>query len=138
MSRKLNPVPNISSELVGELTHLPRLIMLSDCSLLIAERDGNLTTIIFSSILVATEVAYTLRGIWDGLNSVDIYQPDSAAVQNALALVKLELGLEEIEYCTAGECCFLEDKGGIRIFRSARAGKSKMLASFFVDDRSLA
>lgn len=134
MSRKSNPVPNISSESVGELTRLLRLTPVFDCSLFIVERDSDLITILFNSTSVAREIAYTLRGSWDGLNSVVIHQPDRVAVQNALALVKLELGLREIEYCTAGECCLLENEGEMRIFGSARAGKSVALASYFVNN----
>lgn len=132
------PVPNISSESVSELAQLFRLTPVFDCILSVAEREGDRITIMFSKMSVAREVAYTLRGIWDRLNSVDIYQPDWAAIQNALALVKLELGLTEVEYCTTGECCLLENRGEMRIFGSARAGKSVMLASYFVDDLSLA
>lgn len=135
MSRKSNPVPNISSESVGELTRLLRLTPVFDCSLFIVERDSDLITILFNSTSVAREVAFTLRGSWDELNSVVIHQPDRVAVQNALALVKLELGLrEEVEYCTVGECYLLENRGGMRIFGSARAGKSVMLASYFVNN----
>lgn len=136
--RKLNPAPNISSESITELITILSATTMYSCSLSMPEIDSDRINIMFASLVAAREVAYILRGDWDGLNAVTIYQPDAVAIHNALALVKLDLGLEEVEYCTAGECCLLENKGAMRVFEGTRSGKSIMLADFFVDDRSLA
>lgn len=92
--------------------------------------DAGKITMLFSSVLAAREVAYMLRGDWDGLNAVTIYQPDAVAVQNALALLKLELGLEEVSYCQLGEDCSVLVLPPIQIFSTARSGKSVLMAEF--------
>ncbi|PSB27623.1 hypothetical protein [Chlorogloea sp. CCALA 695] len=89
-------------------------------------------TLLFGSALVAREVAYMLRGDWDGLNAVTIYQPDMVAVKNALALLKLELGLEEVNYCHAREYCSVLVLPPIQIFSTARSGKSVLMAEFLM------
>lgn len=134
--RKTNPAANISSESFAELIKILRATTVFNFDL--SNVDGDRITIVFASAVAARETAYMLRRDWDGLNAVTIPQPDSVAIHNALALVKLELGLEEVEYCRAGECCLLENKGVMRLFEGTRSGKSVMLADFFVDDRSLA
>lgn len=73
-------------------------------------RNARKLTILFSSPLAAREGAYMLRGDWDGVNGVTIYQPDAVAVRNALALLKLELGSGQVEFCHAGDCCYLPGK----------------------------
>ena len=85
-------------------------------------------TMLFSSVLAAREVAYMLRGDWDGVNAVTIYQPDAVAVQTALALLKLELGLEEVNYCHPGEDCSVLILPPIQI--TTRSGKSVLMAEF--------
>ncbi len=100
-------------------------------SLLSASRgDARKLTMLFSSALAAREIAYMLRGDWDGLNAVTIYQPDAVAVQNALALLKLELGLEEVNYCQLGECCSVLVIPPIQLFSATRSGKSVLMAEF--------
>ena len=88
--------------------------------------DAGKITLLFSSVLAAREVAYMLRGDWDGLNAVTIYQPDAVAVQNALALLKL--GQEEVSYCHAGEDCSVLILPPIQI--TTRSGKSVLMAEF--------
>ncbi len=85
---------------------------------------------LFSSVLAAREVAYMLRGDWDGVNGVTIYQPDAVAVQTALALLKLELGQEEVNYCHPGENCSVLILPPIQI--TTRSGKSVLLAEFLM------
>lgn len=86
-------------------------------------------TLLFSSTWAAKELAYMLRGDWDGVNAVTIYQPDSIAVKNALDLLKLELGQEEIEFCHVGECCSVLLFPSITPFSNTpRSGKSVMTA----------
>lgn len=75
--------------------------------LYIHRRRASKSTLLFSSALAAREMAYMLRGDWDGVNAVTVYQPDAVAVQNALDLLLLELGQEEVECCHARECCAL-------------------------------
>lgn len=75
--------------------------------LYIHRRRASKSTLLFGSALVAREIAYILRGDWDGVNAVTIYQPDAVAVQNALDLLLLELGQEEVECCHARESCAL-------------------------------
>ena len=89
-------------------------------------------TLLFGSALAAREVAYMMRGDWDGLNAVTIYQPDAVAVKNALALLKLELGLEEVNYCHAGEDCSVLVLPPIQVFSTARSGKSVLMAEFLM------
>lgn len=134
--RKINSAPNISSESFAELIKILRATTVFNFDL--SNIDSNLITVLFASSIAARETAYMLRGEWDGLNAVTIFQPDLVAIHNALALVKLELGLEEVEYCRVGECCSLANKGAMHLFEQTKSGKSKMLADFFVDARSLA
>jgi len=94
--------------------------------------DAGKITMLFSSVLAAREAAYMLRGDWDGLNAVTIHQPDVVAIQNALALLKLELGLEEVNYCRAGEDCSILVLPPIQIFSTARSGKSVLMADFLM------
>ena len=63
--------------------------------------------LLFSSARLAKEAAYMLRGDWDEVNTVTIYQPDPVAVHNVLELLLLELGLIEVECCQSGEYCYL-------------------------------
>ena len=92
--------------------------------------DAGRITMLFSSALAAREVAYMMRGDWDGLNAVTIHQPDVLAIQNALALLKLELGLEEVNYCYAGEDCSVLVLPPIQVFSTNRSGKSVLMADF--------
>ena len=94
--------------------------------------DAGKITLLFSSGLAAREVAYMVRGDWDGLNAVTIYQPEAVAVKNALALLKLELGLEEVNYCPAGEYCSVLVLPPIQVFSTARSGKSVLMAEFLM------
>lgn len=66
--------------------------------------------LLFSSASEASEAAYMLRSNWDGVNAVTVNEPDPIAVHNVLELLKLELGLEEVECCQSGEYCFLPNK----------------------------
>ena len=97
-----------------------------------SKRNAGELTMLFSSAVAAREVAYMMRGDWDGLNAVTIYQPDAVAVLNALALLKLELGLEEVNYCHAGEDCSVLVLPPIQIFSTARSGKSVLMAEFLM------
>ena len=115
---------NIFSNLLHES---PSLFLLSASG-----RDAGKITMLFSSALAAREVAYMLRGDWDGLNAVTIYQPDAVAVLNALALLKLELGQEEVNYCYAGEDCSVLVLPPSQIFSTARSGKSVLMAEFLM------
>lgn len=72
-----------------------------------SKRNVGKLTMLFGSTLAAREIAYMLRADWDGVNAVTIYKPDSVAVQNALDLLRLELGQKEIECCHVRECCAL-------------------------------
>lgn len=86
-------------------------------------------TLLFSSTWAAKELAYMLRGDWDDVNAVTIYQTDLVALHNALALLKLELGQEEIEFCHAGEYCSVLLLPSIPLFSNTpRSGKSVMTA----------
>ncbi len=86
-------------------------------------------TLLFRSAVAAREIAYMLRGDWDRVNAVTIYQPDSVALQNALALLKLELGQEETEFCHAGEYCSVLLDPSIPLFSNTpRSGKSVIMA----------
>ena len=67
-------------------------------------------TILFSSAIAAKEAAYILRSNWDCVNAVNIHQPDLIAIHNAVELLKLELGQEQVEFCETGECCYLLEK----------------------------
>lgn len=62
-------------------------------------------TILFSSKLAAKEAGYMLRGSWDECNAITITQPDFTLLRTALALLKLELGCEEAEYCCSEDFC---------------------------------
>lgn len=96
--------------------------------------DAGKITMLFSSALVAREVAYMLRGDWDGLNAVTIHQPDVVAIQNALALLKLELGKEQVEFCHAGEDCYLPGKEQqLLLTGECRSGKSLMVAELLIE-----
>lgn len=66
--------------------------------------------LLFSLAVVAREAAYMLRSNWDGVNAVTVNELDFVAVYNVLELLKLELGLEEVECCQNGEYCFLPNK----------------------------
>ncbi len=66
--------------------------------------------LLFSSTRSAREAAYMLRSNWDSVNAVTVNEPDPIAVHNVLELLKLELGLEEVECCQNGEYCFLPNK----------------------------
>ena len=91
-------------------------------------REAGKITMLFSSVLAAREVAYMLRGDWDGVNAVTIYQPDAVVVQTAFALLKLELGLDEVNYCHPGEDCSVLILPPIQI--TTRSGKSVLMAEF--------
>lgn len=93
-----------------------------------SKRNAQKLTMLFSSALAARELAYMLRGDWDGLNAVTVYQPDAVAVQTALALLKLELGLEEVNYCQPGEDCSVLILPPLQI--TTRSGKSVLMAEF--------
>lgn len=97
-----------------------------------SKREAVKLTMLFNSTVAATEVAYMLRAEWDGVNAVTMYQPDLVAVRNALALLKLELGQEEVEYCQAGECCTLIPSSIAPTFEN-RSGKSLMVAEELLD-----
>ncbi|WP_009631123.1 hypothetical protein [Synechocystis sp. PCC 7509] len=120
MSQSLENISNLLHE-------SPSLFLLSAFRL-----DAGKITILFSSVLAAREVAYMLRGDWDGVNAVTIYQPDAVAVQNTLALLKLELGQEEVNYCYAGEDCSVLVLPPLQIFSTARSGKSVLMAEFLM------
>ena len=112
------------TENISNLLHeSPSLFLLSA-----SRRDAGKITMLFSSVLAAREVAYMMRGDWDGVNAVTIYQPDAVAVQTALALLKLELGLEEVNYCHPGENCSVLILPPIQI--TTRSGKSVLMAEF--------
>jgi hypothetical protein len=68
--------------------------------------------LILNNVAASNAIAYSLRGEWDGFNAVHFNNPiDLAALRIALALVELELNLEEkIEYCWVGQFCFLFDR----------------------------
>ena len=120
MSQSLENISNLLHE-------SPSLFLLP-----VFRREAGKITMLFSSVLAAREVAYMLRGDWDGLNAVTIYQPDAVAVLNALALLKLELGLEEVNYCHAGEDCSVLVLPPIQVFSTARSGKSVLMAEFLM------
>ncbi len=71
------------------------------CGLSSADRDNNIYTLLFNSLLTAKEAADVLHGDWDGINAVTICQSDvvtireddSLVVENAGKSVKLELTL---------------------------------------------
>ena len=115
------------SQRTGNISNLlhesPSLFILPTC-----RGDAGKVTLLFSSALAAREVAYMMRGDWDGLNAVTIHQPDVLAIQNALALLKLELGLEEVNYCHPGEDCSVLILPPIQI--TTRSGKSVLMAEF--------
>lgn len=102
-----------------------------------SKRNAGKLTILFSSAVAARELAYMLRGDWDGVNAVIIYQPDAIAVKNALDLLRLELGQEEVEYCQAGERCTLLIFPSIPLFSKARSGKSVLMAEFLLLQEAL-
>jgi hypothetical protein len=61
--------------------------------------------LLFSHIQAAREIAYALRGEWDSCNGVVFStQLDEAALNNAIALIELELG-EKIKDCCEGSYC---------------------------------
>ena len=120
MSQSLENISNLLHE-------SPSLFLLSA-----SRRDAGKITMLFSSVLAAREVAYMLRGDWDGLNAVTIYQPDTVAVLNALALLKLELGQEEVNYCHTGEDCSILVLPPIQLFSTTRSGKSVLMAEFLM------
>lgn len=68
-----------------------------------APRKG--LTILFSSKSAAKEAGYILGSSWDGCNAITITQPDFTLLRTALALLKLELGCEEAEYCYREDFC---------------------------------
>ena len=119
------------SQRTGNISNLlhesPSLFILPTC-----RGDAGKVTLLFSSALAARELAYLLRGDWDGVNAVTIYQPDAVAVKNALALLKLELGQEEVNYCYAGEDCSVLVLPPSQIFSTARSGKSVLMAEFLM------
>ena len=116
MSQSLENISNLLHE-------SPSLFLLP-----VFRREAGKITMLFSSVLAAREVAYMLRGDGDGVNAVTIYQPDAVAVQTALALLKLELGLEEVNYYHPGEDCSVLILPPIQI--TTRSGKSVLMAEF--------
>jgi hypothetical protein len=81
---------------------------------------------LFSSARSAKEAAYMLRSNWDGVSAVTINEPDPIAIHNVLELLKLELGLIEVECCQSGEYCYLPK--GERINASVSPGNSKEIS----------
>ncbi|NJK48063.1 hypothetical protein HC931_07670 [Candidatus Gracilibacteria bacterium] len=57
-------------------------------------------TVLFNSVEAASEIAFYLKGEWDGCNAVrsDGQKFDCASFNQAIALVELELG-RKVEYC---------------------------------------
>jgi hypothetical protein len=81
----------------------------------------------FNNIQAAREIAYALRGDWDGCNGVVFRDGvESLALQQAIATVGLEIG-EEIEFCRLGSRC---------TWLSLTATSSKIESSWFFDLRS--
>ncbi len=118
------------TENISNLLHeSPSLFLLSA-----SRRDAGKITLLFSSALAAREGAYMLRGDWDGVNAVTIYQPDVVAVQNTLALLKLELGKELVEFCHTGDYCYLPGKEQqLLLTGECRSGKSLMVAELLIE-----
>lgn len=96
------------------------------------EQNTGKLTILFSSALVAKEAAYMLRSNWDGVNAVTIRQPDSTAIHNAVDLLKLELGREQIEFCKTGECCYLLEKEQQILMTKECSSKSLVFAELLM------
>ncbi len=120
MSQSLENISNLLHE-------SPSLFLLSA-----SREEAGKITMLFSSALAAREAAYMLHSDWDGLNAVTIHQPDVVAVQNTLALLRLELGLEEVNYCHAGEDCSILVLPPIQVFSTTRSGKSVLMAEFLM------
>jgi DNA-binding transcriptional ArsR family regulator len=59
--------------------------------------------ILFNSVEVAQEVAYSLRGEWDGCNGVEIPDFDPAALKTAASLA-------EGQWCEVGDSEFIENR----------------------------
>lgn len=103
-------------------------------SLPIYKGNTGKVTLLFSSTLAAREAAYMLRSDWDGVNAATIYQPDAVAVQNALALLKLELGEEQVEFCHPGKRCYLPGKEQqLLMTGECRSGKSLIVAELLIE-----
>lgn len=76
--------------------------------------------ILFESITAAREVAYILRGEWDGYNSLFIRHLNTAAIELAASLI-------EAEFSYAGDCCYIQNRRQANFdFGTPRAGKSIM------------
>lgn len=95
----------------------------------------NRSTILFSSSLVAREVAYVLRGEWDGVNAVILHQPDFTAINTTVKLLELQLG-QKIEFCRNQESCCFRDDRQIHLYLDdrPRAGKSILLTEFLIQE----
>lgn len=62
-------------------------------------------SLLFNPPQAARAIAYTLRGVWDGCNGVNLEgEIDEAALTEAIAQVALELS-ESLEYCNENEYC---------------------------------
>ena len=73
-----------------------------------------------------------LRGDWDEVNTVTIYQPDLTAVHNVLELLLLELGLIEVECCQSGEYCYLPKSEQINGSTSPNDRKEILMAELLM------
>ena len=62
----------------------------------------NSYSFLFNSIKAAQDVAYALRGAWDGCNGVELLAHDHLALKLAAALC-------DAEYCAAGSSCHILD-----------------------------
>ena len=73
-----------------------------------------------------------LRGDWDDVNAVTVNDPDPVAVHNVLELLKLELGLMEVECCQSGEYCYLPKEGQINGSASPNDRKEILMAELLM------
>lgn len=88
--------------------------------------------LLFSSARSAKETAYMLRSNWDGVNAVTVNEPDPIAIHNVLELLKLELGLIEVECCQNGEYCYLPKEDQINGSVSSGDRKEILMAELLM------
>ena len=68
-----------------------------------ATLDDQLEVVLFGSAKAASEIAWMLRGDWDGFNGVVFSESDSAALATATKLL-------ETEFCQVGAYCSCGDR----------------------------
>lgn len=118
---------------LNHLTEFPgfsyRSSLFSYRSSLLSDMPENMDTYLFNSREVAQEVAWVLRGEWDGVNAVawNLSDVDGIALSTAASL-------ENAEYCRENAVCLLGmELEGSPVFEQALAGKSYVLSESLLE-----